>query len=385
MGGCFLSTDSKYQSDFVKGALEGITNKRGGDLEEAKKLAEISKKRIVGITVETRPDYCKEKHVDQMLNYGTTRVEIGVQTVYDDIYELVKRGHSTTDSIEAIRIAKDAGLKVNTHMMPNLPGVNYRRDVETFNSLFSNSNYRPDMLKIYPCLVIKGTELYDWWKEGKYEPYSTEELVDLVANVKQNLPSYVRIQRIMRDIPATLIEAGCKNSNLRQIVEKKLEEVNGKCNCIRCREYGITKRREDIEEKSFDDIKLYRQDYEASQGTEIFLSYENKKEDYLVGYLRLRKPSEKAHRSELNDGSTMIVREIKVVGEIVTKDSKPSRFSQVQHRGFGKMLMKNAEKISSEDFDAKKLAVISGLGVRDWFYEQGYNLDGPYVSKPLKK
>ena len=385
MGGCFLSTDLEYQNNFVKGALEGIINKRVRSLNEAKELAEISKKRVIGITVETRPDYCKEKHVDQMLSYGTTRVEIGIQTIYDEIYELVKRGHSTADSIEAIRIAKDVGLKINAHMMPNLPGVNYSKDIETFSSLFSNPDYRPDMLKIYPCLVIKGTELYDWWKDGKYEPYSTEKLVELVANVKQNLPSYVRIQRIMRDIPATLIEAGCKNSNLRQIVEKKLEEVNGKCNCIRCREYGITKGRKSIDYSSFEDIKLYRQDYEASQGKEIFLSYENKKEQYLVGYLRLRRPSEQAHRSELNDGNTMIVREIKVVGELVTRDSKPSRFSQIQHRGYGKMLMKNAEKISSEDFDAKKLAVISGLGVRDWFYEQGYKIDGPYVSKLVKQ
>ena len=385
MGGCFLSTDLAYQNHFVKGALEGIVNTQVQSLEEVKALAEVSKRRIIGITVETRPDYCKEQHVDQMLSFGTTRVEIGIQTVYDEIYELVKRGHSTADSIEAIRIAKDAGMKVNAHIMPNLPGVNYRKDLETFNSLFSNSDYRPDMLKIYPCLVIKGTELYDWWKEGKYKPYSTEDLVDLIANVKQNLPSYVRIQRIMRDIPATLIEAGCKNSNLRQIVGNKLEELNGKCNCIRCREYGITKGRKSIDMKSLDDVKLYRQDYEASLGKEIFLSYENKKENYLVGYLRLRKPSEYAHRPELNDGKTMIVREIKVVGELVTKDSKPSSFSQIQHRGYGKMLMKNAEKISLEDFDAKKLAVISGIGVRDWFYEQRYALEGPYVSKLLKK
>ena len=383
MGGCFLSTDLKYQKDFVKGAIEGVINQRVENLKDAKKFAEKSKKRLIGITVETRPDYCKEKHVDQMLNYGTTRVEIGIQTIYDEIYELVKRGHSTVDSIEAIRIAKDAGLKINAHMMPNLPGVSYSKDIETFNSLFSNPDYRPDMLKIYPCLVIKGTELYDWWKEGKYEPYSTEKLVELVAKIKQNLPSYVRIQRIMRDIPATLIEAGCKNSNLRQIVEKKLKEVDGKCNCIRCREYGITKGRENHDKSSFEDIKLYRQDYEASQGKEIFLSYENKKEQYLVGYLRLRKPSEHAHRPELNDGNTMIVREIKVVGELVTRNSKPSRFSQIQHRGYGKLLMKNVEKISFEDFDAKKLAVISGLGVRDWFYEQGYKLEGPYVSKIL--
>ena len=383
MGGTFLSTDLDYQTDFVKGALEGIIEKRVNSLEEAKRFAEKSKRRVIGITIETRPDYCKENDVDRMLYYGTTRVEIGVQTVYDDIYDLVKRGHSTKDSIEAIRIARDAGLKVNAHVMPNLPGSNYSKDIELFTSLFADPDYRPDMLKIYPCLVIKGTELYNWWSEGKYRPYTTDKLVDLIATAKKELPPYVRIQRIMRDIPAYLIEAGCKNSNLRQLVQEKLKQMNEKCNCIRCREYGISKRKESIDESSFDDIKLYRLDYEASQGNEIFLSYENKKVNYLVGYLRLRKPSEFAHRPELNDGKTLIVREIKVVGELVPKDLKPNRFSQIQHRGFGKLLMENAEKISTEDFDAKKLAVISGIGARDWFYEMGYTRDGPYVSKRM--
>ena len=383
MGGTFLSTNLEYQQEFIKGALEGIIEQRVQSLEEAKKLAETSKRRVIGITIETRPDYCKEKDVDKMLQYGTTRVEIGVQTIYDDIYNLVKRAHTTKDSIDAIRIAKDAGLKINAHIMPNLPGSNYSKDVELFDELFSNSNYRPDMLKIYPTLVINGTELYNWWKEGKYSPYSDKELIDLIAKVKTNLPSYVRIQRIMRDIPATLIEAGCKNSNLRQLVQERLNEIDETCKCIRCREYGINKRTEIIDGISFDEIKLYRLDYDASQGKEVFLSYENKEEDYLVGYLRLRKPSEFAHRPELNDGKTMIVREIKVVGELVPKDSKPYRYTQIQHRGFGKLLMENAEKISFEEFDAKKLAVISGIGARDWFYEMGYKLDDVYVSKVL--
>lgn len=187
----------------------------------------------------------------------------------------------------------------------------------------------------------------------------------------------------MRDIPATLIEAGCKNSNLRQIVQERLREIDETCKCIRCREYGLSKRKEIINEKSFDEIKLYRLDYDASQGKEIFLSYENKKEDYLIGYLRLRKPSEFAHRPELNDGNTMVVREIKVVGELVPKDSKPYKQSQIQHRGFGKELMQNAEKISREDFDAKKLAVLSGIGVKGWFKKLNYDKDGLYVSKKL--
>jgi elongator complex protein 3 len=385
MGGTFLSTDIQYQENFIKGALEGIIEQKVGTLEEAKKLAETSKRRLIGITIETRPDFCKENEIDRMLSYGTTRVEIGIQTIYDEIYKIVKRGHSTQDSIDAIRLAKDAGLKVNAHMMPNLPGSNLSLDLEMFDSLFSDSGYKPDMLKIYPTVVVKGTELYKWWKQGKYRPYSDHELINLIANLKKNLPPYVRIQRIMRDIPANLIEAGCKKSNLRQLVVKRLEYLNEKCNCIRCREYGINKKRELNDKISFDNIKLYREDYEASQGTEVFLSYENKKEEYLVGYLRLRKPSDLAHRPELNDGNTMIVREVRVVGELVPKDSKPKRNLQIQHRGYGKMLMKNAEKISIEDFDAKKLAVISGIGVRDWFYESGYNLDGVYVSKFLSQ
>ncbi|MFX1390783.1 MAG: tRNA uridine(34) 5-carboxymethylaminomethyl modification radical SAM/GNAT enzyme Elp3 [Promethearchaeota archaeon] len=375
MGGTFLSTDLAYQKEFVKGALEGIINQRVDTLEEAKALAEKSKRRVIGITIETRPDYCKEEHVDRMLNFGTTRVEIGVQTLYDDIYDLVRRAHSTEDSINAIRIARDAGLKINTHIMPNLPGSSYSKDIQLFDELFSNSNYRPDMLKIYPTLVIKGTELYNWWKNGKYSPYSYKELIDLIARVKSNLPSYVRIQRIMRDIPANLIEAGCKHSNLRQLIQERLKEINQSCKCIRCREYGITRGRVLADENSFDNIKLYRLDYDASQGKEIFLSFENRKENYLIGYLRLRKPSEFAHRPELNDGTTLIVREIKVVGELVPRDTKPSFYTQIQHRGYGKFLMKNAEKISLEEFDAMKLAVISGFGARDFFRDLGYKLD----------
>ncbi|MHA2007108.1 MAG: tRNA uridine(34) 5-carboxymethylaminomethyl modification radical SAM/GNAT enzyme Elp3 [Promethearchaeota archaeon] len=383
MGGTFLSSDTKYQENFIKGAIEAVIERRVKSLEEAKNYAESSERRLIGITIETRPDYCKEKDVDSMLNYGTTRVELGVQTVYDSVYDLVQRGHTTEDTIEAIRVAKDAGLKVNVHIMPNLPGATLEIDRDMFKTLFTNSDYCPDMMKIYPTLVIKGTELYNWWKDGSYLPYSDEELVNIIAEAKQNLPPYVRIQRIMRDIPAFLIEAGCKRSNLRQLVQNRLSELNRKCNCIRCREYGIAKRTEILDKNSLEDIKLYRLDYNASQGKEIFLSYEHKKEGYLIGYLRLRKPSEFAHRPELNNENTMIVREIKVVGELVPKDLKPDRTIQIQHRGYGKMLMENAEKISSDDFAAKKISVISGIGARDWFYEIGYTLDGVYVSKPL--
>ena len=383
MGGTFLSCPSEYQERFIKGAYEGVIGQKTDTLKRVKTLAERSNKRLIGLTIETRPDYCKETHVDRMLDYGATRVEIGIQTIYDDIYDITQRGHTAEDSMEAIRIARDAGLKINAHVMPNLPGSNYTRDAEMFKGLYSNPNYRPDMLKIYPCLVIKGTELYDWWKDGRYQPYSEDQLIDLLANVKQNLPSYVRIQRIMRDIPAPLIEAGSKKSNLRQLIQEKLASMNAKCNCIRCREYGLTKMKESMINDSLEDVHLLRLNYDASEGQEIFLSLENKVENYLVGYLRLRKPSEFAHRTEVNDGKTLIVREIRIVGELVPKDSKPNRIQQIQHRGFGTLLLNTAENIASEEFDAEKLAVISGVGARDWFYEMEYVLDGPYVSRKL--
>ncbi|TXT58158.1 MAG: hypothetical protein BAJALOKI2v1_430025 [Promethearchaeota archaeon] len=383
MGGTLLACSPSYQKNFIKGALEAIINERVDTLKQAKRIAENSERRIIGITIETRPDYCKEKEVDRMLTFGTTRVEIGIQTVYDDIYKLINRGHTVKDSVEAIRIARDAGLKINTHMMPNLPGSSLERDRKMFDELFSNPDYRPDMMKIYPCLVIKGTELYNWWKEGEYSPYDLNDLIELLANVKKNIPPYIRIQRIMRDIPATLIEAGCKKSNLRQLVHNKLDSMNEACNCIRCREYGIVKRKISLNENSLKNIKLNRKDYDASKGKEVFLSYENNNKNYLIGYLRLRFPSELAHRPELNNGKTMIVREIKVVGELVPIDLEPSNKFQLQHRGYGSLLLEEAEKVARDEFDCEKLSVISGIGVRDWFYEKGYVLDGPYVSKKL--
>ena len=381
MGGTFLSTELSYQRRFIKGAYEGVLGRKTIDLEDALNQSEKSRKRIIGLTIETRPDYCKEDHVDLMLSYGATRVEIGVQTVYDDIYKLVNRGHTTKDSKEAIRIARDAGLKINAHIMPNLPGSTIQKDFNLFNQLFSDPDYRPDMLKIYPCLVIKGTKLYDWWKHNKFQPYSTEQLVELLATVKEHLPPYVRIQRIMRDIPAPLIEAGCDKSNLRQLIQERLNEKGLKCKCIRCREYGIGSQKNEYYNNELNQFKLNRIDYDASEGKEIFLSFE--REDLLLGYLRLRYPSEKAHRTELNDGKTLIVREVRVVGEIVPTNSDPERVTQVQHRGFGKMLMDEAEKISSDEFDALKLNVISGIGAREWFYDLGYKIEGPYVSKKL--
>jgi elongator complex protein 3 len=269
-------------------------------------------------------------------------------------------------------------------MMPNLPGSTPEEDLKDALNLFEDPDFRPDMLKIYPTLVIKGTELYQMWKRGEYHSYPLETTVDLIANIKLKIPKYIRIQRIQRDIPAYLIVDGVKKSNLRQIIQKKLTNMGEKCNCIRCREQGFINQyfsKNGIKKEfELDDFIVKRLDYSASKGSEIFLSIEN--EYSLLGYLRLRKPSDDVFRPELKNGETMILREIKIVGELVPREKKPQQH-QIQHRGLGRKLLLEAETIA-RDSNFKKISVISGIGVREWFYKQGYFLDGVYVSKMLK-
>jgi len=379
-GGTFPATPISYQKDFVKGCLEAIIGEKTESLEEAKKKAEESAIRNVGLTIETRPDWCKQKHIDLMLELGATRVEIGVQTLYDDVYKIVERGHTVQDVIDAFRMAKDSGLKIVAHMMPGLPGCNFERDLKAFQTLFEDSNFKPDMLKIYPCLVLKNTKLYEWWKEGKYKPYSTEEAIELIVKVKANIPKWVRIMRIQRDIPARLIVAGVKKSNLRELAQKELKRKGLKCNCIRCREVGHKMLKENVKPK-FENLQLNVEEYKASEGVELFISIDEPSVDALIGYLRLRIPSEKAERPELADGKTSIVRELKVCGPVVPLGE---RFKDAwQHKGLGAKLIFEAEKISLEKFDCRKILVLSGLGVKHYYKRLGYYPEGPYMAKKL--
>jgi len=246
-------------------------------LETAKKKAETAETKLIGTTFETRPDYCMENHIDQMLNLGGTRVEIGVQTTHDDVYNLINREHTTQEVIEATRKAKNSGLAIVYHMMAGLPGSNPERDLEAFERIFEDSKFRPDMLKIYPCLVTKGTELYNLWKSGQFDPLEGEEAVNLVAEMKKRVPEWVRIQRVQRDIPSDLIEAGVWRGNFRDIVQEKLKEQGEECKCIRCREVGHKMLKEDIEPQ-LEDAELLTRSYKASGGKEIFISYEDPKE-----------------------------------------------------------------------------------------------------------
>jgi len=374
MGGTFPAMPLDYQEWFVANIFEALNrfpdDKPSGwiYLEEAQKRNEKARIRCIGLTIETRPDWSKEKHVDWFLHLGATRIELGVQSVYDDVLLKVRRGHTVKDSIEATRILKDAGYKVCYHIMPNLPGSDIDRDLEMFKILFDDPNFRPDMLKIYPTLVVAGTGLYELWKRGYYRTYSEEELIELLVKALKIIPKYVRIMRIHRDIPSTYIIAGCKKGNLRELVEKEALRRGIRIKEIRFREIGhfIKRTGRSIPPSN---VRLERLDYEASQGYEVFLSYEDPINDVIVAFLRLRIPSEKAHRWEV-DSKTAIVRELHVYGPQVPIGG--TSYTGWQHKGFGSKLLEKAEEIARDEFNMKKLLIISGIGAREYYRRHGY-------------
>ncbi len=381
MGGTFPSTPTEYQQWFIQRCLDAITEKASKNLEKAKANAEKSKIRNVGITVETRPDWAKQPHIDAMLDMGVTRVELGVQNPNDKIYKLVGRTHTVADVKEATRIAKDAGLKIAYHMMPGMPGSNPEKDLKAFKQVFTDSAFKPDMIKIYPCLVIDGTKIYQWYQQGTYKPYTNEEATDLIARVKRIIPPWVRVMRVQRDIPARLIVAGVKKSNLRQLAQAKLAEQGKQCHCIRCREVGHRLNVEGVK-PDLNKVKINLTTYDASEGKEVFISAEDQENDVLIGYLRLRIPSAKAHRPEITAVPSGIVRELHVYGPLVPVGKSPG--DAWQHRGFGADLLEEAERVAKENYDLRKLLVISALGTKQYYMRFGYSRDGVYVSKDLK-
>lgn len=374
VGGTFLFMPDEYQCNFIKSCYDALNGFSSSGLEEAKMCNEKAAIRNVGLTIETKPDYCKQKHVDLMLEYGATRVEIGVQALRDEVYRITNRGHTLDDVIESFRIARDAGYKIVAHMMPGLPNSDPKKDVEDFKKLFSDQRFKPDMLKIYPTLVVENTGLFKMYKQGKYKAYSDEDLIDVIVEVKKMIPRWVRIMRVQREIAANDIVAGPKSGNLRQIVLDRLKIQEMKCECIRCREVGLQKRNDDY------DIKLLSEDYDASDGKEIFLSYEDPSKDILFGFLRMRYPSGKAHRKEVRD--CCVVRELHVYGQALHLGARDN--ASWQHRGYGSMLMHEAEHVAKEQFDVKKILVMSAIGTREYYRKLGYEQEGPYMAKLLR-
>lgn len=409
MGGTFPSLQKKYQEDFVKYAFKAMNDFSGlfyknneldlfkfkeffelpGDIKDKEREKKIQKKalalkgrcnlqreqkknenskiRCVGLTIETRPDFADARHANEMLRLGCTRVELGVQTVYDKILEKIERKHSVADSINATRTLKDLGFKVNYHVMPGLPGVSYKEDLSSLRELFKNQDFRPDMLKIYPCMVLKGTKLYDLWKQNKYEPLTTQKAAMLIAEFKKHVPKYVRIMRVQRDIPSYATEAGVNRTNLRQYIKKIMDGEGITCKCIRCREIGRNVK------NGKGKIKMLS--YKASKGTELFISVEDKNSIY--GFCRMRLPSQ--HLRKEIDNSSALIRELHVFGPATAVGQK----GKIQHTGIGKALLKKAEEIA-KTHNKKKIVVISGIGARGYYKKLGYKLQGPYMVKFIK-
>jgi elongator complex protein 3 len=381
MGGTFPATPQEYQENFIKGCLDTITDKVSANLEEAKENAETSNIRNVGITVETRPDWAKQLHIDNMLSMGVTRVELGVQNPNDEIYSLVGRKHTVQDVIESTQIVKDAGLKIVYHLMPGLPGSNPKKDLKSFKQVFTDPNFKPDMIKIYPCLVLKDTKANKWYQEREFDPYSNQTAANVILEMKKIVPHWIRIMRVQRDIPAPLIVAGVTKSNLRQLVQQKLTSQGIRCKCIRCREVGHRMYKDNMKPDP-EETEISTTRYQASQGEEIFISAEDRENNILIGYLRLRIPSPEAHRSEVQAKPCSVVRELHVYGPLVPVGKHLSK--AWQHKGYGTLLLRKAERLSMEDYGLKKVLIMSGLGTKEYYMQFGYQYDGPYMSKRLE-
>ncbi len=373
VGGTFLFMPKNYQENFIKACYDALNGFDSNSLENAKTSNKTAKIRNVAFTIETKPDYCKEVHIDSMLEYGITRVEIGVQSLQERVYQIVNRGHNFNDVVQSFQISKDAGLKIVAHMMPGLPTMTPTEDIEDFKQLFEDPQLKPDMLKIYPSLVLKDTPLYKQFKSGEYTPYSLEDMIKVLTEIKKSIPPWVRIMRVQREISPSEIVGGPKLGNIRQIVHNNLKEQGFYCKCIRCREIGLS--RNNLQ----NDLRLNRNDYSSSEGKEVFLSFDDSN-DSIYGFLRLRSPSSKAHRKEISD-KTCIVRELHVYGKSLKLGERDN--VSVQHLGLGKKLVREAEKISKEEFDANKLLIISAVGTRGYYQNLGYTLDGPYMTKNL--
>jgi len=372
LGGTFLQYPREYQYEFVKSCFDALNGKESNSLEEAKKINETAEHRCVAMCIENRPDNCSEEEIRWMLKLGATRVEIGVQMPDDEIYKKTNRGHTVKDVIDSSARLRDAGFKIGYHVMPGLPYSNPEKDLKMFKEIFDNPIYRPDQLKIYPCQVIDDSPLARTYDKIGFVPYNEEQTQDILEKMTKMIPEYCRTMRVMREIPPEKLVAGITRIDIRREVEKNLRERKEKIQEIRMRELGFNRQYFKVMDNN---IQMKISEYDASNGKEFFLQFVNK-DNILFGLLRLRFP-DKPFMEELK--GCAIVREIHVYGKSLNIGKTGT---DGQHIGLGKKLMKEAEKIARSN-GYEKLAVISGVGVREYYRKLGYELVGPYMVKGL--
>ncbi len=391
LGGSWSHYSKNYQRWFIKRCFEAMNSPqinqqkdkiRKGEkeketswenLEKEQKINETAKHRCVGLSLETRPDLITKEETVRMRKLGCTKVQIGVQSLDNEILKLNRRTHTTKETKKAFELLRLAGFKIQAHWMVNLHGATPKKDLEDFKKLWGR-DFQPDELKIYPTAIIKNTKLYELYKEGRYEPYSEKTLTELVAKLKLEVPEFCRITRVIRDIPAQEIVAGSKKSNLRQIVQRYLREREKECQCIRCREI----KKQEVSEK---DLKLKVQEYKTSISKEYFLSFVTE-QNKIAGFLRLSVPLKRQRENhfikELQKSS--IIREIHVYGRVVGIGKELE--GKAQHLGLGKRLIEKAEEITEEQ-SINKINVISAVGTREYYKKEGYKIKGLYMKKDL--
>jgi elongator complex protein 3 len=370
-GGTWSFYPEPYQREFIRRCFDAANEADAASLEEAHRINETARQRIIGLTIETRPDYVTPEEIRRLRDLGVTRVELGVQTLEEEVLERIVRDHGTAEVRAATALLKDAGFKVAYHLMPNLPGATPESDADSARGLFDDPGYRPDAIKLYPCVVIESAELYDWWRQGRYQPYDDETLIELLIRIKTAIPPYVRIERVIRDIPSTSIQAGCRSTNLREELVRRMHTRGLACRCLRCRQ---------IRGDAVGAFVLTREAYDASGGRELFLSFEDPSSDRVASFLRLRIPSGEAAERPALEGAALI-RELHSYGYHLPLRARSDE--AVQHRGFGQRLVEEAERIAREEFGRRRMAVIAGVGVREYYRRFGYALEETYMVKSL--
>ncbi|GKT35642.1 Elongator complex protein 3 [Aduncisulcus paluster] len=394
MGGTFMALGQKYRDKFISKMHDALSGASSSSIYESIIHAEHAKSRCVGLTIETRPDYCLPKHIADMLLYGATRVEVGVQTVYRDVMRAINRGHTIRSVSRCFADLKDSGYKVTAHMMPNLIKTDFMRDLWGFQDLFESLSFRPDGLKLYPTLVIRGTNLYNLWKFGKYRSYTQDTMLDLLTKLFLVCPPWVRVYRVQRDIPDPLVTSGAGRGNLRDLILRRILELGGRTGEIRAREVGLAPlnatRAKEVQKKKRErtittaggvvtsEAVFTRRDYCANGSWESFLSFEDAVSGALIGLLRLRL-IRRSFRPELR-GRVSMIREVHVYG---SASKVGTAGVQQQHRGYGRLLIKKAEEIAKNEHRSRKIVVIAGLGTKFYYGKNGFKHDGVYMSKML--
>jgi elongator complex protein 3 len=372
LGGTWSSYPRTYQAWFVKRCLDAMNGVESDSLAAAQALNATGERRNVGLVVETRPDHIDVEELRWFRNLGVTKVQIGIQSLDDRILQLNRRGETVAEIREAVRLLRLAGFKIHAHWMPNLLGATPESDVQDFGRLWNDPALRPDELKIYPCMLLENAELYGYWQRGEYQPYSEEELIDLLVAVKAQVPRYVRINRIVRDIPTTNVVEGFKKANLRQIAQQRMKKKGLQCQCIRCREI----RREQV---TREELTLRLESYETDATTEHFLSFE-RDDGRIAGFLRLSHPlQDRPHPISELEGQAMI-REVHVYGPAVPIGEESQ--GEAQHLGLGEQLIERAKEMSRAA-GYQRIAVISAIGTREYYTRHDFEEGAGYMSAPL--